>query len=131
MFLIFLGTFKDNMIFGSNEVVIYLVLLCFLMILTKNMNQLDFNEDMRSLDDKKVFQGSQFEDLTSRTGVDLVMIIPFNYTPDLCVVTVILLIDKYKVGFSKVFFAKISLGMTYIVLRSNTFEKNSERRSFS
>eukprot|EP00493_Phyllostaurus_siculus_P020623 UN20948 len=37
----------------------------------------------------------------------------------------------YKVGFSKVFFAKISLGMTYIVLRSNTFEKNSERRTFS
>ena len=81
--------FKGNLIFGSNEDVIYLVLLWFLMILTKNMNQLDFNEGMRSLDDKKVFQVSQFEDMTSRTGVDLVMIIPFNYTPDLSVLTVI------------------------------------------
>ena len=37
----------------------------------------------------------------------------------------------YKVGFSKVIFAKISLGTTYIVLRSDTFEKNSKRRTFS
>ena len=37
----------------------------------------------------------------------------------------------YKVGFSKVFFVKISSGTTYIVLRLNTFEKNSERRTFS
>ena len=44
---------------------------------------------------------------------------------------VMLTSELYKVGFSKVFFAKISLGMTYIVLRSNTFEKNSERRTFS
>ena len=28
-----------------------------------------FIEDMRSLDDKKVFQVSQFEEMTSRTGV--------------------------------------------------------------
>ena len=48
-----------------------------------------FIEDMRSLDDKKVSQVSQFVEMTSRTGFHLVMIIPFNYTPDLCVSGVI------------------------------------------
>ena len=54
-----------------------------------------FIEDMRSLDDKKVSQVSQFVEMTSRTGFHLVMIIPFNYTPDLCVIGVIFRI-KYK-----------------------------------
>ena len=69
MFLKILGMFKENLIFGSNEDVIYLVLLWFLMILTKNMNQFGFNEDMRLLDDKKVSQVSQFDEMTSQTGV--------------------------------------------------------------
>ena len=38
------------------------------MILTKNMNQFGFNEDMRLLDDKKVSQVSQFDEMTSQTG---------------------------------------------------------------
>ena len=46
--------FKENLIFGSNEDVIYLVLLWFLMNLTKHMDQFDWNEDMRLLDDEKV-----------------------------------------------------------------------------
>ena len=86
--------FKENLIFGSNEDVIYLVLLWFLMILTKHMDQLDWNEVMRLLDDEKVSQVSQFEEMTSRTGFHLVMIIPFNYTPDLCVVGVIFTVDN-------------------------------------
>ena len=61
--------FKENLIFGSNEDVIYLVLLWFLMNLTKHMDQFDWNEDMRLLDDKKVPQVSQFEEMTSRRGV--------------------------------------------------------------
>ena len=61
--------FKENLIFGSNEDVIYLVFLWFLMILTKHMDQLDWNEVMRLLDDEKVSQVSQFEEMTSRTGV--------------------------------------------------------------
>ena len=81
--------FQENLNFGSNEDVIYLVLLWFLMILTKHMDQLDWNEVMRLLDDEKVSQVSQFEEMTSRTGFHLVMIIPFNYTPDLCVSGVI------------------------------------------
>ena len=61
--------FKENLIFGSNEDVIYFVLLWFLMNLTKHMDQFDWNEDMRLLDDKKVPQVSQFEEMTSRRGV--------------------------------------------------------------
>ena len=61
--------FKENLIVGSNEDVIYLVLLWFLMNLTKHMDQFDWNEDMRLLDDKKVPQVSQFEEMTSRRGV--------------------------------------------------------------
>ena len=59
--------FKENLIFGSNEDVIYLVLLWFLMILTKHMDQLDWNEVMRLLDDEKVSQVSQFEEMTFKT----------------------------------------------------------------
>ena len=33
------------------------------------MDQFDWNEDMRLLDDKKVPQVSQFEEMTSRRGV--------------------------------------------------------------
>ena len=58
------------------------------------MDQLDWNEVMRLLDDEKVSQVSQFEEMTSRTGFHLVMIIPFNYTPDLCVSGVIQTVRK-------------------------------------
>ena len=95
--------FKENLIFGSNEDVIYLVLLWFLMILTKHMDQLDWNEVMRLLDDEKVSQVSQFEEMTSRTGFHLVMIIPFNYTPDLCVSGVIWLVLGHFRGSSRAF----------------------------
>ena len=62
-----------------------------------------FIEDMRSLDDKKVSQVSQFEEMTSRTGFHLVMIIPFNYTPDLCVSGVIWLVLGHFRGSSRAF----------------------------
>lgn len=40
------------------------------MILTKNMNQFVFNEDMRLLDDEKVSSVSQIDEMTSQTGVE-------------------------------------------------------------
>ena len=78
--------FKENLIFGSNEDVIYIVILWFLMNLTKHMDQFDWNEDMRLLDDKKVPQVSKWP---LEEVLNMVMIIPFNYTPDLCVVEVL------------------------------------------
>ena len=40
------------------------------MILTKNMNQFVFNEDMRLLDDEKVSSVSQIDEMTSQTRVE-------------------------------------------------------------
>ena len=40
------------------------------MILTKNMNQFVFNEDMGLLDGEKVSSVSQIDEMTSQTGVE-------------------------------------------------------------
>ena len=84
---------------------------------------------MRSLDDKKVSQVSQFVEMTSRTGFHLVTIIPFNYTPDLCVSGVMLFFAflEADIGFwySNIISAAIHAAIIYI------FKKLKIRGTFS